>query len=69
MQRSNFLARGVFILVVVFALNAPVYARPDRDGGWWEPKNRIVRIIKKVLKTIGCGDGAVNPWPVAPPNP
>ena len=69
MQRSNFLARGVLILAVVFALNAPIYALPSRDGMRKEPGNPIVKIIKKLLKIIGNEDGAVNPWPTTPPPP
>ena len=68
MQRSSFPARGVLVLALILALNAPIYALPSRDIGGKE-KNPIVKIIKKLWKMIGSGDGAVNPWPVAPPNP
>jgi hypothetical protein len=61
MQRVSFLSRGVLILAVVLALNAPTYARGRRE----EPPAPKTPIFAKLLKFAlkCCGDGIVVPWP------
>jgi len=61
MRCVRFCARGVLVAVVILTLNAPAYALPRREREP-EPKNPVVRIIKKLTQIV-CGDGLITPIP------
>ena len=54
-------SRGLVGLSLVVMLAVPAQARPG-DGSWLEEgRGRIIKIIKKIVKTFG--DGLVDPRP------
>jgi hypothetical protein len=61
MRCVRFCARGVSVLALVVALNAPVYAIPKRADDP-APRNPVVRVLKHLAQIV-FGDGLIIPWP------
>lgn len=59
---SKAVARGVLAASIVMVLAIPAQAKP-RDGGRWFGRriDPIVKIVKKLIKSMG--DGLGDPWP------
>lgn len=62
MRGVSKVARGVLAVSIVFVLAVPVQAGP-RDGGRWFDRvtDPIVKVVKKVVRTLG--DGLIDPRP------
>ena len=62
MRGVSKVARGVLAVSIVLVLAMPAQAKP-RDGGRWLDRvtDPIVKIVKKLVKSMG--DGLGDPWP------
>jgi hypothetical protein len=62
MRDVSKVARGVLAVSIVVVLAMPAKAKP-RDGGRWLERvtDPIVKIVKKLVKSMG--DGLGDPWP------
>lgn len=61
MRGVSKVVRGVIGVSLVVMLAVPAQARPG-DGSWLEEgRGRIVKVIKKIVKSLG--DGLIDPRP------
>jgi hypothetical protein len=58
---SKGVVRGLIGVSLVMVLAVPAQARPG-DGSWLEEgRGRIIKVIKKIVKSLG--DGLIDPRP------